>query len=80
VDAFRSYIVELGERADERVRELGEERDRLAGNDAFSRRAYDGMIDGIASGRNLALRDLNQFIEEFRDHFEDDIPRTALSL
>jgi len=80
VEAFRSYIVELGERADERVRELGDERDRIAGNDAFSRRAYDGMIDGIASGRDLALRDLRQFLEEFRENVESDIPSQALAM
>src|SRR4051812_10098364 len=46
VEAFRAFIVELGQRADERVRELEEERDRIAKGDAFSRKAYDGMIDG----------------------------------
>jgi len=80
VEAFRSFVAELADRAEARVGELEAERDRLAKDDPFSRKAYDGMIDSIRSNRNLALRDMRQFMEDFRDQVENDIPGSAFSL
>jgi len=80
VEAFRTFVVELAGRAEERMSELAEERDRIAKDDQFSRNAYDGLIDSIRSNRILALRDLKHFLEEFREQVEKDIPGSVFSM
>jgi len=79
VEAFRSFVAELAERAEVRIVELEAERDRLTGNDPFSRKAYDGLIDSIRSNRGLALRDMRLFIEYFHEQVESDIPGSAFA-
>jgi hypothetical protein len=76
---FRDYIVELCSRSLARIKELEAERDRLAKDDPHSRKAYDGLIDGINSSYNLALRDMDSFMQEFREVTMDDLPAATRS-
>lgn len=80
LEAFSAFIFELGRRAEDRVRELEQERDQLTANDPHSRKAYDGMIDGIGSSLSLALRDMKSFLSEFCEQVEDAIPGRAFAV